>query len=85
MYWRGFTTRGALVGGSIGLITAVVLMVLGPAVWVGVLGNEKPVFPEPYPALYAIVAAFTFMIVVSRLDNSSQAEIDRNRFDVINS
>ncbi|MDE0348155.1 MAG: cation acetate symporter, partial [Gammaproteobacteria bacterium] len=83
MYWRGFTTRGAVVGGIVGLGTAIVLMVLGPAVWVGVLGNARPVFPEAYPGLYAILAAFGTMFLVSRLDRSPQAALDRERFAIM--
>ncbi|MGS6557261.1 sodium:solute symporter family transporter, partial [Escherichia coli] len=30
MYWSKLTTRGAMMGGWLGLITAVVLMILGP-------------------------------------------------------
>ena len=33
MFWKGCTTRGALIGGFLGLISAVVLVVLSPAVW----------------------------------------------------
>ena len=65
MYWPGLTTQGAIWGALVGLFSTVVLMVLGPAVWVGVLGNEAPIFGPPYPALYAIVGAFATMIVVS--------------------
>ncbi|MYE83052.1 MAG: cation acetate symporter, partial [Gammaproteobacteria bacterium] len=83
MYWRGFTTRGAIAGGIVGLGTAIVLMVLGPAVWVGVLGNARPIFPEAYPGLYAILAAFGTMFLVSRLDRSPQAALDRERFAVM--
>ena len=83
MYWRGFTTRGAVAGGIVGLATAIGLMVLGPAVWVGVLGNARPVFPEAYPGLYAILAAFGTMFAVSRLDRSAQAREDRARFRVM--
>lgn len=83
MYWRGFTTRGALAGGIVGLVTAVVLIVLGPAVWVGVLGYQRPVFPEPFPALYSVVAAFGTMFVVSLLDRSPQGTTDRARFAVM--
>ncbi|NKB98063.1 MAG: cation/acetate symporter ActP [Pseudomonadales bacterium] len=68
MYWSGFTTKGAVIGGIVGLVTTLVLMVLGPAVWVGVLGNAEPIFPSGYPALYAMVAAFATMIGVSLLD-----------------
>ena len=65
MYWPGFTTQGAIAGGIVGLVTTIVLMILGPAVWVGVLGNPQPVFPSGYPALYAMTAAFATMIGIS--------------------
>ena len=65
MYWSKFTTQGAIAGGLVGLITTIVLMVLGPAVWVGVLGNAEPIFPSAYPALYAMVASFSTMYIVS--------------------
>lgn len=83
MYWPGFTTRGAVAGGVVGLVTAVVLMVLGPAVWVGVLGYPAAVFPEPFPALYSVVAAFGTMFAVSALDRSAQGISDRERFAVM--
>lgn len=42
MYWSRLTTRGAMLGGWLGLLTAVVLMILGPTIWVQILGHEKP-------------------------------------------
>ncbi|MFX7540890.1 cation acetate symporter, partial [Acinetobacter baumannii] len=45
LYWKGLTTRGALIGGVAGLVSAVVFVVLSKAVWVVVLGNAKPIFP----------------------------------------
>ena len=83
IYWRGFTTRGALAGGVVGLTTAIVLMVLGPPVWVGVLGNESALFPEAYPALYSVSLAFATMYGVSRFDRSPQARVDRDRFAIM--
>ncbi|SUC45045.1 Acetate transporter ActP [Providencia stuartii] len=41
MYWKKLTTRGALAGGWLGLITAVVLMILGPTIWVSILHHEE--------------------------------------------
>lgn len=35
----------AMMGGWLGLITAVVLMILGPTIWVQILGHEKAIFP----------------------------------------
>src|SRR3954464_839721 len=37
--WKGTTTRGALIGGLLGLISAVVMVVLSKAVWVQTFGN----------------------------------------------
>ncbi|ESH59850.1 hypothetical protein SEEB2780_06950, partial [Salmonella enterica subsp. enterica serovar Bareilly str. 2780] len=40
MYWSKLTTRGAMLGGWLGLLTAVVLMILGPTIWVQILGHK---------------------------------------------
>ena len=42
MFWKGITTRGALIGGLLGLISAVVMVVLSPAVWVKTLRHSGP-------------------------------------------
>ncbi len=52
MYWKGLTTRGAVAGGWSGLLVAVTLMILGPTIWVSILGHEKPIYPYEYPALF---------------------------------
>ena len=44
MYWKKLTSNGALIGGGVGLMTATILVILGPAVWVDVFGNDEPVF-----------------------------------------
>ena len=54
MFWKGLTTRGAIAGGFAGLLGALVLIVLGPTVWVSVLHHDKPVFPYGNPALFTI-------------------------------
>jgi cation/acetate symporter len=77
MYWRGLTTRGALIGGSAGLACAVLLVVLGPTVWVGIFGFRDPIFGSQYPGIYSIAAAFGLMWLVSRLDRSERAMVDR--------
>jgi cation/acetate symporter len=67
----------------VGLVTAIVLVVLGPAVWVDVFGNERPIFPQAYPALYSVTFAFFTMWLVSILDRSEQAKEDREKFQVM--
>lgn len=85
MYWRGLTTKGAVYGGVIGLVSAIGLMVLGPAVWVDVFGNERAIFPQAYPALYSVFLAFFTMWLVSTFDNSAQAKEDRAKFEIMES
>ena len=58
MYWKGLTTRGALVGGYGGLVSAVLFVVFSKSVWVDVLGNAAPLFPYNQPALFAMPIAF---------------------------
>ncbi|MCG9053835.1 cation acetate symporter [Laribacter hongkongensis] len=81
MYWKGLTTKGALIGGTVGLISAVTLVVLSKSVWVTVLGHEAPVFPYEHPALFSMPLAFIVTMLVSVLDGSLQARREREAFD----
>ena len=81
MYWKGLTTRGAVIGGSLGLLTAVVLVVLGPIVWVDVLGNASPIFPYKYPALFSMSVAFGGIWFFSKTDGSDRAKQERAAFE----
>ncbi|MCK8667398.1 cation acetate symporter [Pseudomonas azerbaijanoccidens] len=81
MYWKGLTTRGALIGGIAGLVSAVGLVVLSPAVWVKVLGNTDAIFPYDYPAIISMNVAFFFTWLGSVTDRSHGARLERERFD----
>ena len=74
IYWSKLTTRGALIGGFVGLLTAVVLVILGPVVWVSVLGNEEAIFPYKHPALFSVSAAFIGIWFFSITDKSQRAK-----------
>lgn len=80
IYWKGLSTRGVLVGGSVGLVSAISFVVLGPAVWVQVLGNEEPIFPYAYPAIFSMSAAFFTIWLVSVLDKSPRKALDTEGF-----
>jgi cation/acetate symporter len=80
MYWEGLTTKGALAGGLAGLISAVTLVILSPAVWKAVLGNPAAIFPYDHPALISMPLAFLVAYVVSRLDTSVAAANERSAF-----
>lgn len=81
MYWSKLTTRGALLGGSLGLLTAAVLVVLGPTVWVDFLGHAEAIFPYKYPALFSVSAAFIGIWFFSITDNSDTAAREREAFE----
>ncbi|MDO4249212.1 MAG: cation acetate symporter [Neisseria sp.] len=81
MFWKGLTTRGAVAGGFTGLLLALILIILGPTVWVSVLHNKEAIFPYGNPAIFSIPAAFIVGWLVSVLDNSEQAKKDREAFE----
>ena len=81
MFWKGLTTRGAVVGGFSGLLVAALLIILGPTVWVSVLHHEAPIFPYGNPAIFTIPLAFIVAWIVSVTDNSAQAAQDRAGFE----
>nr|WP_314268220.1 cation acetate symporter [uncultured Moellerella sp.] len=80
MYWKGLTTRGALAGGWLGLITAVTLMILGPTIWVNVLQHAKPIYPYEYPALFSMFVAFFASWIFSITDHSDLGKSEKKRF-----
>ncbi|RDK08184.1 cation acetate symporter [Cupriavidus lacunae] len=77
IYWRGLTTRGAVLGGTMGLVTAVVLTILSPTVWVQVLGHSSAIYPYEYPALFSMLVAFAGIYVFSVTDRSARGAWER--------
>jgi cation/acetate symporter len=80
MYWRGLTTRGAVAGIVVGLVSAVLFVLFSGAVWVTVLGNPKPLFPYEQPALFAMPLAFVAAWLGSVLDHSARSRHERAAF-----
>ncbi len=80
IFWKGLTTRGAVVGGFAGLASAVLLTVLGPTVWKTILGNPEAIFPYSNPAIVSLPLAFIASWLVSVMDNSEQAKKEREAF-----
>ena len=79
--WKDCTTRGATIGGFLGLITAVVLTVMSKSVWVDVFGYADAIFPYASPALFSMSAGFAGIWLFSILDNSPRARIDRAGYE----
>ncbi len=80
--WKDCTTKGAVVGGFVGLLASAGLTILSPAVYEAVMGNPKGSAPFPYgsPALFSMTAAFLTIWIVSKLDGSERARIDREGY-----
>jgi cation/acetate symporter len=81
IYWSKLTTRGAFIGGMLGLVTAIMLVILGPVVWVGVLHNAEPIFPYAYPALFSVVTAFIGIWFFSITDTSERGKKEIEAYD----
>ena len=79
--WKDCTTRGATIGGFLGLITAVGLTVVSKSVWVDVLGNKAAIFPYTSPALFSMTAGFVGIWLFSIMDNSDRARQDREGYE----
>ena len=80
--WKGCTTRGAVIGGFLGLISSVVLTIVSPSVWEATLGNPKGSawFPYTSPALFSMTIGFVGIWLFSVLDGSKRAAQDKAGF-----
>ncbi len=65
LYWKPLSTAGALAGGGTGLVGAITCLILGPDVWVALLGHAAPIFPVQYPTVLAMPFAFVMAFAVS--------------------
>ena len=82
MFWKGLTTRGAVIGGVVGLVTAVTLIILSKAVWVDTLQiSDTPVNPLNGPAIFAMPLSFFCCWLFSVTDRSARAQAERKAFD----
>ncbi|MGB6008573.1 cation acetate symporter [Castellaniella sp.] len=81
--WKGCTTRGAMIGGFAGLISAVGLTIVSPSVWEATLGHPagSAWFPYASPALFSMTVGFVSIWLFSVTDRSDRARIDRAGFE----
>ena len=81
--WKNCTTRGAVIGGFLGLISSVALTVVSPSVWETTLGNPagSALFPYTSPALFSMTIGFVGIWFFSITDRSVSAARERAAFE----
>jgi cation/acetate symporter len=81
--WKGLTTRGAVIGGFVGLISSLALTIVSPGVWEAVFGYPKgsALFPYVSPAILTIPLSFLCCWLFSVTDSSKTATTEQAAFD----
>ena len=81
--WKDCTTRGAVIGGFLGLISSVGLTIVSPSVWEATLGHPagSALFPYTSPALFSMAIGFAGIWLFSVLDRSPRAREERAAFE----
>jgi cation/acetate symporter len=81
--WKGLTTRGAVIGGFVGLISALVLTIVSPGIWEAVFGYPKgsALFPYVSPALFTVPLSFICCWLFSITDSSMAATTEQAAFE----
>jgi cation/acetate symporter len=74
IFWRRFTTWGAVSSIVVGAVSALVLIYISPTIQEDVLGHATSLFPLKNPALISMPLAFVTGIVVSLLTRDVESE-----------
>lgn len=81
LFWRGLTTKGAVYGGVVGLVSSVGMVLLSSAVWVDIFGFAEPIFPYPHPTIFSLPLTLVTAVLVSLGDKSARADAERAAFN----
>jgi cation/acetate symporter len=80
MFWSKVTTRGAFIGGFLGLISAVVMVVLSKTVWVQTFGYAEAIFPVRQPGAVLDDDRLRRNLAILALDRSRTAAAEHEAF-----
>ena len=72
--WKNFSTNGAISSILVGSISAVVLIILSPTVWVDILKNDSAIVPLKNPAIISMSLSFIFGYVFSLIYPEVEAQ-----------
>jgi cation/acetate symporter len=73
MFWRGFSTAGAVASMATGTVSAVLLIYLSPTLQIDVLHHPAALFPLRNPALITLPLSFVTGAVASLVWPDAQA------------
>ena len=80
LYWKNLTTKGAFYGGFIGLVSAIILVILGPVIWVDIFKNSQAIFPYKYPALFSVTLSFLSIYIISKFDKDKNVKLFEKQY-----
>jgi cation/acetate symporter len=81
IFWRGLTTRGAVLGGYTGIIGSIGLLIIGPTVWTKVLGMGPAIFPYDFPTFVVLPTVLIVAYIASVTDKSASGQKERDAYD----
>jgi cation/acetate symporter len=81
VFWKGLTTRGAVMGGYTGIFGSIGLLIIGPTVWTKILGNGPAIFPYDFPTFVVLPLVLIVAYIASVTDNSESGRKERAAFD----
>jgi len=81
IFWRGLTTRGAVMGGYTGIIGSIGLLIIGPTVWTKVLGMGPALFPYDFPTFVVLPTVLIVAYIASVTDSSESGKKEREAYD----
>ena len=81
IFWRGLTTRGAVIGGYTGILGSIGLLVVGPTIWTSILKMGPAIFPYDFPTFVVLPLVLVVAYIASVTDKSESAAKERAAFD----
>ncbi len=81
IFWRGLTTRGAVMGGYTGIIGSIGLLIIGPTVWTKVLGMGPAIFPYDFPTFVVLPTVLIVAYIASVTDKSESGQKEKDAYD----
>ncbi len=81
IFWRGLTTRGAVIGGYTGILGSIGLLIMGPTIWTSILKMGPAIFPYDFPTFVVLPLVLIVAYIASVTDKSESAAKERAAFD----